>query len=236
MRAPYDAFYGQPPAALTKFCAYNKKHTFYMSEAGSQFAKLQMSFVMLRGYELRWHTQFDWVIRLRTDMFFLAPLPHYASLSMGAHVPLGMVLPGFINDHAIIVSRQHAAAYFELASDWACNSSAVPLEEPRVPPAYNDTMYVIYERLRAHLVPAWGIKMVYALVRPGVTMGEFHLDCWRLDLEWFGSPWSGTANAKVKPRAQNHMAYFRDCCAFTPTQSACAARFGNGSSKVVRGR
>lgn len=90
-----------------------------------------MSFVMLRGYELRWHTQFDWVIRLRTDMFFLAPLPHYASLSTGAHVPLGMVLPGFINDHAIIVSRQHAAAYFELASDRACNSSAVPLEGPR---------------------------------------------------------------------------------------------------------
>eukprot|EP00964_Phaeocystis_antarctica_P114500 scaffold78462_cov65-Phaeocystis_antarctica.AAC.3 len=54
----------------------------------------------------------------------------------------------------------------------------------------------------------------------------------------FGSSlWSGTANAKpkVKPRAQDHMAYFRDCCAFTPTQSACAARFGNGSSKV-RGR
>ena len=112
MRAPYDAFYGQPPAALTKFCAYNKKHTFYMSEAGSQFAKVQMSFVMLRGYELRWHTQFDWVIRLRTDMFFLAPLPHYASLSTGAHVPLGMVLPGFINGHSIIVSPTACSGLF----------------------------------------------------------------------------------------------------------------------------
>ena len=43
-----------------------------------------------------------------------------------------------------------------------------------------DDNYLLVTRLGAHHVPIWLLHMGYVLIRPGVPMGNFHYDCFRL--------------------------------------------------------
>ena len=101
--------------------------------------KIRLGFEMAVAFELRHNFTYDWVVRLRTDLFFFGDVPRHYELNQDAvSLPLGVVVCGFVpsggpnghpcgNDHAAFVGRRHAEAYFRLAEtvggchggDWA---------------------------------------------------------------------------------------------------------------------
>ena len=196
----------------------------YVREGGSQYAKLQASLTMLRSYETRWHTEFDWVLRLRTDMLFLESLPHHSTLSMGAHLPSGMVMAGYLNDHAMVISRKYAAAYFDLASEWACNTT-----EDAAGERHTDNSTLIVDRLRSFGVPQQSIMsiwMPYVLLRPSKTAGAVHPECWRLCEP--GTVYDADKRRfKITPVPQN-AALMASCCAMMPEALAHCAEKRSG--------
>ena len=210
LRAPSEVFYGTPPRSMSTFCG--SRSGLYVREGGSQYAKLQASFTMLRSYETRWHAEFDWVLRLRTDMLFLESLPHHSTLSVGAHLPSGMVMAGYLNDHAMVISRKYAAAYFDLASEWACNTT-----EDAAGERHTDNSTLIVDRLRSFGVPQQSIMsiwMPYVLLRPSKTAGAVHPECWRLSEP--GTVYDADKRRfKITPVPQN-AALMASCCAMMP--------------------
>ena len=82
--------------------------------------KVRRCFEMVQEYEARRRVVFDWVLRLRPDLWFFRPLPHVSTLDVKSlYIPAGIVackvLP-CLNDHLAIIPRAHADQYFGLAS------------------------------------------------------------------------------------------------------------------------
>jgi len=236
----FDLWYGEPPLNR-RFCSHTTPgHVSYRVVAPDQFANLQMSFRMLTDYEVRWKVRFDWVLRLRTDMLLFTPLPHHAQLAPGAHLVKGMV-KAVINDHTALVSRAHAPAYFELAEELRC---ALNDTTGRYVPVSKlvDNNYLIVSKLLAHRVPIWLLHMGYVLIRPGLPLGEFHYDCWRLLISnaavplTNSTPWSWYGNGSLEGRTgSDYGIYFPYCCEhLAPSYNVCLKGWGsfNGTRQL----
>ena len=218
-----EYLYGVPP--IQRLCsrpAPGHILGFYRHEAADQLLKVALSYRMIVAYEKKFNVAFDWVLRMRTDIWLLSPLPHHSVMQKGAHIPKGHVLPPAINDHVAVVSREHASSYFELIDELQCSNGG----KGKWPTSQlNDSTTLLIDRLRAQNVPMWVLRLGYLLVRPGATLGEYHYDCWRLAL-----PGVGQANLSKPPVGyfDNHhyhkSTYFRfigECCALAPAYRGC---------------
>jgi hypothetical protein len=210
---------------------------------------------MLLDYEMRWQVSFDWVLRLRTDMLLLAPLVHYSQLAPGAHLVKGMVVAA-VNDHTALVSRAHAPAYFEVAKELQCtvtnatggggssrhSARGAAGKQVHVPASKMvDDHFLIVSRLVAHHVPIWLLHMGYVLIRPGLPLGQFHYDCWRLLLKSAAlpaansTPWSWYGDHGGGTTGQAYGIYFPYCCDhLAPTYTTCVNGWGsyNGTKRL----
>lgn len=185
---------------------------------------------MLRAYEGRWGVTFDWVIRIRTDMFILAPLAQHSTFAEGAHLVRGMVLyPAAVNDQTVVISRVHAAAYFNLIDEFGCDRSSNM--------SYlDDDSKLIVRRLALHGVPLWTLVMPYVLLRPGLAPGTFHFDCWRLFApsvapaahHSLNLPWNATP--KQPDESGGYARFFAKCCVLGGGHLAADARLDARSS------
>lgn len=90
-----------------------------------QYWKVQRAFAMVRHYEHTRGARFEWLLRMRTDVYIFGTFPPLEQLSPNqVHVPVGMVNPGVaLNDHIAIVPRELGAGYFDSADELSCNSS-----------------------------------------------------------------------------------------------------------------
>lgn len=227
-----DVFYGSE-ARMARVCSLGPG--VYRSKAQLQLRHVQTSFHMLLAYEERAGVRFDWVVRLRTDMLLLGPLPHYTTLAEGTHLVPGQVRSE-VNDHTAIASRAHADAYFDLADELRCqpNSTTKPTS------TLQDDQLLIASRLKAQATPIWMVRLWYVLVRPGALPETHWHDCGRIidppgerpedaiAVSWNASrPWYPISEARQAlhptsaardaglPRAAispAHWDYFLKCC------------------------
>ena len=91
--------------------------TFYESHF-----KLRTCYEEVERYEGTHRFAFDWVVRMRPDVWFWAPmpLPHCRLRQDAVTFPAGVVGCSYapcINDHIAYLPRRHAAPYFTIASD-----------------------------------------------------------------------------------------------------------------------
>ena len=132
-----------------------------------QYWKVQRVYAMVRHFEQRRGVPFEWLIRMRTDVYFFGTLPPLGSLSRHhIHAPMGMVNPGTdFNDHLAVVPRQLAAAYFDAADDLSCNASLhTPGQRGRL---QSHPMTFLQDRLRSHGVAMAQFELRYVLLRSG---------------------------------------------------------------------
>ena len=136
----------------------------------AQYWKLQQVFLQVKRYEVRSRAgrQFDWLVRMRTDVWFLAPLPPLWSLNATqVHVPHGMVTRTVpMNDHFAIVPRHLASSYFDAANDLSCKTRKLR--------GFNDKAF-LRDRLRRTAVSVNKLEIGYVLLRSGIGAA-----CWRL--------------------------------------------------------
>ena len=144
-----------------------------------QWEKVQHVFHLVELYETQQRIQFDWVLRLRTDLFFLAPVPHHSTLAAGVHVPLGMTTGTSLNDQLAIASRAHASSYFELADELSCSGNwsgswSTPVSDNA------SSGGLMLGRLRRWRAPVHLHAFGYVLVRPAREAGGHVYECGRL--------------------------------------------------------
>ena len=154
-----------------------------------QYWKLQQVFRKVLQHEAgaRQGRLFDWVLRLRTDVWFLSKLPTLSSLVVRrVYVPHGIVNPTVpVNDQMAIVPRSLASAYFDAAEDLECNTSTSIGK-------YNGKTF-LRDRLRRARAPIYQLNIGLVLLRSGLGAA-----CWRLKshpqtLQW----WSACLNLSV---------------------------------------
>ena len=107
----------------------------------------------MRNYEAAHAFTFDWIVRMRPDVWFFGSLPRHCALSRHAiHFPAGVTGCGYtpcINDHIAFAPRHLASHYFDVVEDmgtcegmrnlshhwrnymlWRLLAKRVPLAEP----------------------------------------------------------------------------------------------------------
>uniref|UniRef100_A0A7S2HX08 Uncharacterized protein n=1 Tax=Zooxanthella nutricula TaxID=1333877 RepID=A0A7S2HX08_9DINO len=72
---------------------------------------------LVEAAEVARRRRFDWLVRLRPDLEFHAPIGRLADLDARAvHASFRESGLGDVNDHFAIVPREHATAYFDIGS------------------------------------------------------------------------------------------------------------------------
>ena len=82
--------------------------------------KLRRAYALVTEYERSRRFEFDWVVRLRPDIWFFGAPPRHCDLPPDVlSFPVGIVgcAPPCVNDHVAWVPRPRASAYFEAAQD-----------------------------------------------------------------------------------------------------------------------
>ena len=137
-----------------------------------QYWKLQQVYLEVQRYEVASGRRFDWLLRMRTDVWFLGPLPSPSSLSItSVHVPFGMVNPSVsVNDQIALVPRDFASAYFDAVDDLSCNASKHSGQVRK----FSDKTFLL-DRLRHTHAPLSRMDVGFVLLRAGIGAA-----CWRL--------------------------------------------------------
>ena len=176
--------YGDRPQPLPSLC--KRGGTF--AKHWQQFDKMQRAFELVLLYERLERVRFDWLLRLRTDAYFFAPLPHHSTLDDAVHLPYGMTTSMSLNDQLAIVSRRHADSYFNLADELFCRNdwSGAPLANgsgarPSLGALVDSSDGgLLLSRLRRWQAPVRLHAIGYTLVRPSRPPGGYAYDCGRL--------------------------------------------------------
>jgi hypothetical protein len=135
-------------------------------------------------YERNHALSFDWVVRLRPDVWFFAPLPAHCTLQHG-HLafPAGVTGCGYspcINDHLAFAPRHLASTYFDVVDDMASCDGMYDL-------AKHWRNYMLW-RLMVRRVPLAEPSPVvpYTLLRPcaNASAAAFYPECVR----WTSAP------------------------------------------------
>lgn len=115
--------------------------------------KLRVCYEHVASFEMRHAMRFDWIVRMRPDIWFFGHLPSHCQLSKGGITfPAGVVGCGYapcINDHIAFTPRRWSSFYFRIADDmrtcpglknlsihwkdynvWRLLGQSVPLVEP----------------------------------------------------------------------------------------------------------
>ena len=95
---------------------------YFMQTFFESHVKLRTCYEEVERYEGTHRLAFDWVVRMRPDVWFWAPmpLPHCRLRQDAVTFPAGVVGCSYapcINDHIAYLPRRHAAPYFTIASD-----------------------------------------------------------------------------------------------------------------------
>ena len=95
---------------------------YFMQTFFESHVKLRTCYEEVERYEGAHRLAFDWVVRMRPDVWFWAPmpLPHCRLRQDAVTFPAGVVGCSYapcINDHIAYLPRRHAAPYFTIASD-----------------------------------------------------------------------------------------------------------------------
>lgn len=156
------------------------KHSLCRGDA-EQYWKLQQVYLEVQRYEDAAGRRFDWLLRMRTDVLFLGPLPSLSSISpTTVHVPLGMVNPSVpVNDQLALVPRALANAYFDAVDDLSCNTS----KHSDVVHKFSDKTFLL-ERLRRKQAPVSRLDLGFVLLRAGIGAA-----CWRLKSHKLTAHW-----------------------------------------------
>lgn len=219
---PKAASYGAPPAESSSYAASRRAscglppegltraigsrpfmRTFYETHS-----KLRACYQAVAAFEEAHALRFDWVVRMRPDIWFFGKLPAYCSMAPSKiSFPVGVVGCGYspcINDHMAFMPRSLAHHYFDIASDmqtcegvkslskhwknynlWRLMDHGVPLAEP------------------SPLIP-------YTLLRPcgNASAATYYPECHR----WTSKPLEKNAglahyaNGSALPTLQQYMA------------------------------
>lgn len=148
-----------------------------------QYWKVQQVFAEVQRFEeqARHGKRFEWLLRMRTDIWFLSPLPSPSSLDARAiYVPFGMVSTSVpVNDQVAIVPRGLASAYFDAADDLSCNSSKHTSNFTKFSPKT-----FLRDRLRRTGASVVRLDFSFVLLRAGIGA-----TCWRLKSHPRTQPW-----------------------------------------------
>ena len=176
-----EFFYGTPPRwtplsrqiANRTLCALGWGGEGYHAE---QWQKVQMVFRMVTAHEMRHGVRFDWLLRMRTDLVFFAPLPSHLNpnlTSSSLHLPLGMVSNRVsFNDHLAIVPRNLAEVYFDMVDEQDCEANASALLHGKRVRQGHGAYAARFSKAHA-TTQLWPLG--YAPFRPSSGLG-----CWRL--------------------------------------------------------
>ncbi|KAL1520357.1 hypothetical protein AB1Y20_021947 [Prymnesium parvum] len=152
------------------------------------WAKVERAFLGVIEYEQAHGLRFDWVLRVRPDLWFFGPMPSHCTLEDAISTPTGVVgcAPPCLNDHIAWMPRALAPAYFRVTESLtACRGDSFSRLLRKAAPgaAQADFPRYLHYHLRARGVPlaATPLLVPYTLLRPcDAPEGRIYADCRRL--------------------------------------------------------
>ena len=107
---------GMPPEGVTHAIGSRK----FMATFFETHHKLDACYAAVEAFEAAHSMQFDWVVRMRPDIWFFDTMPPHCTLQAGAiSFPVGVTGCGYspcVNDHMAFTPRSLASSYFQIVN------------------------------------------------------------------------------------------------------------------------